>query len=102
MLTGTIDFEKWFGTGGATVTFVAYDPVRYVDDDRTVALGYAAKDVQIMGTYLARPIVAIDIPAACSYVAVSDHDHGACHAKRIRLQGWQPRRVRLHRWEPTA
>ena len=21
MLTGTIDFEKWFGTGGATVTF---------------------------------------------------------------------------------
>lgn len=76
MLTGTIDFEKWFGTGGATVTFVAYNPVRYVDDDRTVALGYAAKDVQIMGTYLARPIVAIDIPAACSYVAVSDMTTG--------------------------
>lgn len=74
--TGTIDFEKWHGTGGATITFVAYDPVRFVDDERSVALGYAAKDVEVMGTYPARPVIAIDIPAACSYVAVSDATTG--------------------------
>lgn len=76
VLTGTIDVEKWYGTGGATITFVAHDPVRYVEESRSVALGSVAKDVQIMGTYRAQPVIAIDIPTACSYVAVSDATTG--------------------------
>lgn len=72
LLSGTVDMEKWLGTGGATLTFVAYDPVRFADGERTASLAYAARDINVLGNYPAKPVIAVDIPTACGYVAVSD------------------------------
>ncbi len=72
LLSGTVDMEKWLGTGGATLTFVAYDPVRFADGERAASLAYSARDVNVLGNYPAKPVIAVDIPTACSYVAVSD------------------------------
>ena len=72
LLSGTVDIEKWLGTGGCTLTFIAYDPVRFADGERASSLGYAARDVNILGNYPANPVIEVDIPASCSYVAVSD------------------------------
>lgn len=72
LLSGTVDIEKWLGTGGCTLTFIAYDPVRFADGERASSLGYAARDVNILGNYPANPVIEVDIPAPCSYVAVLD------------------------------
>lgn len=76
VLSGTVDFEKWYGTGGATLTFCAYDPVRFSDEERTVAITCTAKEVEILGTYEAKPVFSIDVPSPCAYVAVVDLETG--------------------------
>lgn len=50
LLSGTVDIEKWLGTGGCTLTFIAYDPVRFADGERASSLGYAARDVTSSAT----------------------------------------------------
>lgn len=71
-LTGIGEWDKWQGTAGNTLTFTAYDPMRYCDREIVEPLTYAAKNIEIMGTYKTFPTITIDIPAAATYVAVND------------------------------